>query len=233
MKKRTNIILFTGLAVILVIILVLEVVAVKRDNNTIGVTPHEDGMVTDVRDVESFCKIVNEGAFNIKFVQSEKSQVVVTGEEWVMNKVNVDVRDGELEIYNYGYADGADCEIIVYSPNCNEIKNEGLGNITSDSISCTKLKIENEGVGHIEIKKLDANRLHIENSGVGTITFGEIRVESVDVENEGVGVVSISGIAKTARLENEGVGSIDISGIECDDISADNDGTGKIITPSR
>lgn len=235
MKKKTNIILFTGLALILVIILVFEVITVKRDANQYAVSESEQSgkIVTDVRDVDSFCKIVNEGAFNIKFVQSEKSQVVVKGDEWVMNKVSTEVRDGELEIYNYGYAEGSNCEITVYSPNCTEIKNEGVGNIVCDSISASKLKIENEGVGHIEIKNVGVARLRVENAGVGAIDLDGISAESIDVENEGVGSVTIAGKAKTVRLENEGVGSIDATGMDCEDISVDNDGLGKIVSPSR
>lgn len=231
MKKQTNKILFIGVAIILVGVLVLEVVSLKRSDN-IQDEDSEGKIVTEERDLPPFSKIVNEAFFDIKYVQSEKSQVVVTADESEIKFIETDVYDGELEIYSSKTNLDTKYDIIIYSPNCSEIKNEGVGMITCDSISSSKLKVENEGVGNIDIKKISGSKLNVENDGVGSINLESIAVDFVYVENNGLGNITLSGKTNSLILSNEGVGRIDAYNVESSTTSINNNGSGTIITSS-
>lgn len=231
MKKKTNKILFIGLAVIIVatvISLAIDVRCTKNpDEQEADTTP--DNIITDVRDLEPFNKIVNSASVKINYVQDEKSQVVVTASERTINNVLTYVNDHELVIESWGMFQDAECEITIYSPNCTEIKNAGVGLITCDSISGTKLKIENEGVGDIAIMKVNVSKLKVENDGMGAIGIDGIAADFVEAENDGVGNITLSGKVNELRLSNEGVGQINAQNVECDKVSIDSDESKNII----
>ena len=233
MKKITNKLLFSGLAVIFVgtILLMLSVFNfLRRDieypNNNVEET-------TVTRNLESFDVIENNGMCNIVYVQSEKSAVEITAPDKYISRIETDVDDGILRIDVLGKIRGRQGEnfnIKVYSPTCRSIKNDGIGKISCDSLSVDTLIVKNEGVGSIELKKLSVSHLKADNEGVGNISIEVLDANYVRLDNEGVGSVSISGKAETAKLINEGVGKIDASDLDCEDVGISNEGLGKVLT---
>ena len=166
--------------------------------------------------MSTFDAIENDGVCNIKYVQSERSAVEVSAPSNFMEHVVTDVDDGVLRIDYDGkhHSNNTDDIIIkVYSPTCKSIKNEGVGNITCDSLCADTLIVKNESVGSIELNKLAVSHLRVDNEDLGNVT--------------------ITGKAETAKLINEGLGLIDVSGMECEDVGISNDGLGKVVTKTE
>ena len=234
MKKITNKLLFSGLAVIFVgtIVLLLSLFNfLQRDNDLPNNDNTEETTIT--KNLESFDAIENNGMCDIVYVQSGKSAVEITAPANYIDRFETDVDDGVLRIDVLGKIRGRNGEkfnIKVYSPTCRSIKNDGVGKISCDSLCADTLTVKNEGVGSIELKKLSVSHLKADNEGVGNISVEVLDANYVRLDNEGVGSVSISGKAETAKLINEGVGKIDASDLDCEDIGISNEGLGEVMT---
>ena len=236
MKKKTNILLFSGLAVIFVLMVVGVLFWFANFDND---CPHrkranaDETEKVETRELEAFDAIENNGMCNIVYVQSEKSAVEISAPGDYIGRIETNVDDGVLRIDVLGKIHGRQDEnfnIMVYSPTCRSIKNEGIGKISCDSLCTDTLIVKNEGVGSIELKKLSVSHLKADNEGVGNISVEVLDANYVRLDNEGVGSVSISGKAETAKLINEGVGNIDASDLDCEDVGVSNEGLGKVMT---
>ena len=235
MKKKTNIILFSGLAVIFILMVVGVLTCFSVKDNEITTLPNKPEKV-EIRDLEAFDAIDNEGICNIVYVQSEKSAVEISAPENYIDRIKTDVDDGVLCIDISGRLrrnHDTKINIKVYSPACKSIKNEGVGNITCDSLRADTLIVKNEGVGSIELNKLAVSCLKADNEGVGKISVEVLDANYVRLDNDGVGSVSISGKAEIAKLINEGVGSIDATELDCEDVGFSNEGLGKVLTKNN
>ena len=236
MKKKTNILLFSGLAVIFVLMVVGVLFWFAEFDND---CPHRKTVDVDetekveTRDVELFDAIENNGMCNVVYVQSENPKVEISAPGGYINRIETDVDDGVLRIDVLGKIHGRQGEnfnITVYSPTCKSIKNEGIGKISCDSLHVDTLIVKNEGVGSVELKKLSVLHLKADNEGVGNISVEVLEANYVRLGNEGVGSVSISGKAETAKFINEGVGKIDASDLDCEDVGVSNEGLGTVLT---
>lgn len=237
MKKITNKLLFSGLAVIFVLMVVgvLTLFSVLKKEGEPEVNASNENTV-ETRQLEAFDAIDNEGFCNIVYVQSEKSALEVSSPRNLIEHVVTDVDDGVLRIEYDGklHRNNTDDFIIkVYSPTCKLIKNEGVGKITCDSLCADTLIVKNEGVGSIELNKLAVSHLRADNEGVGKISVNVLDAKYVRLDNEGLGSVTITGKAEEAKLINEGVGKIDASGLDCEDVGFSNEGLGKIVTKTE
>lgn len=236
MKKITNKLLFSGLAVIFVFLVggtIASFYAVL-DNKTNDATDKTPKVET--RSMESFDAIENNGMCNIVYVQSERSAVEISAPENYIDRIKTDVDDGVLCIDISGRLrrnSDTKINIKVYSPTCKSIKNEGVGNITCDSLRADTLIVKNEGVGSIELSKLSVSCLKADNEGVGKISVEVLDANYVRLDNEGVGSVCVSGKAEIAKLINEGVGSIDATELDCEDVGFSNEGLGKVLTKNN
>ena len=237
MKKITNKLLFSGLAVIFVgtIVLLLSLFNfLRKDNEHQNNDNTEETTIT--RNFESFDAIENNGMCDIVYVQSEKSAIEITAPANYIDRFETDVDDGVLRIDYNGKLrknstdDFDNFNIKVYSPTCKSIKNEGIGKITCDSLCTDTLIVRNEGLGSIELNKLTVSHLRADNEGVGKIELNDVDAKYVRLDNEGLGSVSITGKAETAKLINEGVGKVDASGLDCEDVGLSNEGLGKVVT---
>lgn len=233
MKKITNKLLFSGLAVIFVLLVGGTIASfyALRDNKTNDAK--DETQKVENRSMESFDAIENNGMCNIVYVQSEKSAVEISAPENYIDRIKTDVDDGVLCIDISGRLrrnHDTKINIKVYSPACKSIKNEGVGNITCDSLRADTLIVKNEGIGSIELSKLAVSCLKADNEGVGKISVEVLDASYVRIDNEGVGSVSISGKAEIAKLINEGVGKIDATELDCEDVGFSNEGLGKVLT---
>lgn len=239
MKKITNKMLFSGLAVIFVLMVAGTIASFYaiRENKTNDVADETDRtQKVETRSMEAFDAIENNGMCDIVYVQSEKSAIEITAPANYIDRFETDVDDGVLRIDVLGKIRGRNGEkfnITVYSPRCRSIKNDGVGKISCDSLCADTLIVKNEGVGSIELKKLSVSHLKADNEGVGNISVEVLDAKFVLIDNEGVGSVSISGKAETAKLINEGVGMIDASGMECEDVGLYNEGLGTVVTKAE
>lgn len=232
MKKITNILLFSGLAVIFVLMVVRVLICFSVKDDEATTQPNKSEKV-DIRELESFDAIENEGICDIVFVQSDRSAVEISAPERYIERFETDVDNGVLRIDVLGKIKGRNNEkfsIKVYSPTCKSIKNEGVGKISCDSLRADTLIVKNEGVGSIELNKLAVSCLKADNEGVGKIKIEVLDANYVGLDNEGVGNVCISGKAETAELINEGVGKIDATELDCEDVGFSNEGLGKVLT---
>lgn len=233
MKKITNILLFSGLAVIFVLMIVRVLICFKVSDNEWQHTNINETQKFETRELEAFDAIDNEGICNIVYVQAERSAVEISAPENYIDRIKTDVDDGVLCIDISGRLrrnSGTKINIKVYSPTCKSIKNEGVGKISCDSLRADTLIVKNEGVGSIELSKVAISCLKADNEGVGNISAEVLDAKYVRLDNEGVGSISISGKAETAKFINEGVGKIDATELDCEDVGFSNEGLGKVMT---
>ena len=219
MKKKTNVLLFSGLAVIFVLMVVGVLAWFSvfdgekhgHKNNVVEETESNDTVI-ETRRLNAFDAIENKGSCTIEFVQTDRSEVKIVASKKQMKHIKTKVRSGTLKISMDDECEenGIDTKLVIYSPKCTAIKNEGLAYITCDSLCTEMLKIENEGVGTIIINKLN--------------------VKSLKAENVGLGGITVSGVANYALLVCEGLGVIDATELDCKNIKIPNDNLYAVLT---
>ncbi len=276
MKKKTNKISLIAFGILVAIIFVGTIIIIK---NAIKNIP-EDKIISDVlidnfsyddTDTanfvtvrtdysEGFKAVNNRGIFAVSIKHSDKSYVEITTTPELQKYVTTTIDEGTLYLEGFSEKGNSQnrkfdklpkCNITIYTPVCEKIKNEGIGSIICDSISGTNIEIENEGIGKIKVNNIIATNISIENEGVGDVVANIQSCENMEISNDGVGNVTantnsckmlevsndgfgkitISGNANKANLSNDGTGSINASDLKCANLSTQNVGFGKIITP--
>lgn len=158
---------------------------------------------------------VNEVSLNlackVTLIQGEKALLSITGDEDVLEDLEVSVRGDELIIRNdKHHQHKSDVSITLTLPDLKEISLGGVVDITTpDQVNFSDLRLDVGGVANLDLKvksvsfKLDASGvlsgeivgetkdLRIEISGVGKLNASEFKSENCDIDVSGVAKASI------------------------------------------
>jgi hypothetical protein len=222
MKKVTNKLLFSGLAVIIIafFITVFSWLDIKSEEDHYkdiqdDTTEEEIDVKPETRQLEPFERI-QVGVSHIKYVKSDKYELVIP---YGIN-VNDFVDDNELIITTNDIRSIINNDtIVIYSPSCKKIETLFSSNIECDEIDSDTITIINSDNSSVYVDKMNSKRVKLVNKSQGDINIANIDADYLNVRTEEMGSVSISGTVRKAVISCEGSGKIDISGMTCPDIS--------------
>lgn len=224
MKKVTNKLLFSGLAIIIVAFFVIVFSMMDFSDREEPIQDIRDDLTetegaTETRQLDPFDGILTSGNY-IKYVKSEKYELEIPSSKEVNemvyeNKLHISVVDKD-----YNLDGNVNTEpVVVYSPVCKIIENLFNTHIECDEIDSDTITITNRDNGVVLVEKMDSKRVKLVNKSDGSINIANIDADYLNVRTEDVGSVTISGTARKAVISCEGTGKIDISGMTCPDIS--------------
>jgi len=134
-------------------------------------------IVTETLDVEPFDAIRMEGLEDVDITWGETQEVVVVGDENIIERIQTDVVRGtwEMQLMNGRYKN-YDLKYYLTVPKINAITNKGLSRVVvNDFVNEGNLDIVIEGSGHVELNRMEnTESLYVNIDGLGLVEgFGE------------------------------------------------------------
>ena len=180
---------------------------------------------------ETFQGIELDGSFKVNVTQGAQQNIVVKGQENIIEKLKMDVLDGvlylSLEPGNYM---NYDLEIELTMVEIELASLSGSGDIKLGTfVGLNELKVSLDGSGDIksdgvlEVK----GEITIEVDGSGDVDLS-VKAEKVFAELEGSGDINLSGTTSTLNLSLDGSGDIKTYKLEALRAEVELDGSGDI-----
>jgi hypothetical protein len=185
--------------------------------------------------IEGVTKLKLKGIFSVNISQGGKESMVISGNEDLVNKLQV-VQTGDLlELTLDEEESGAffmkeELQIDLDITDLSEIRFEGVGNIkNSGTLDVGEMLIAGNGVGNLSLDlnaqslnarlnfvgnmtlKGSANEMTLVNEGIGNIDASDFSVQNVDLTSSGIGAVSVH-CEGELTLKVDGIGVVNYTG---------------------
>lgn len=196
--------------------------------------------ITVNKTVNYFDKITVNIPCDVYFTQGDTTSVMIVGQQETVNKVDIDNRDGGLNIggkHSLGILDffgNGKLAIHITSPDLVGVVLNGSGDFTArgnidsdtleigvygsgdmnfDNVICDKMTTTLRGTGNITVGRLECASSSIDLAGTGDITVNHRYVEATDVNLRGTGDVDVNfDNCGSATCNIYGVGDITVTG---------------------
>ncbi len=179
-----------------------------------------------MRGVNDFTKTKIKGAFDVKFIPSDKNEVTLKTDEEISKRILTPVEKGVLTIKaEKGFKNYQTISIEVRFKSIEYISVFGSGDVSTESftaesfefssrgsgdaqllITCTDLKVSNSGSGNCTLIGR-AKTMNLFSFGSGNIHALDIDTENITIESKGSGNVDINA---SKSIKGTNVGSEDI-----------------------
>lgn len=206
------------------------------------------------RPMPAFTSFTTSGPFNVYYVQSQESKVLVEGKEEFLDKVITEMDDETLLIkLEKGTYHNLVLKVTVFSPVADNIKSAGSGNLVDNQghssakeieykvagsgdlylvnvSSKTDIDIASAGSGDVYAENIACEDLEVSMAGSGDLDINGLTVKDLDVKVAGSGDAKVTSatIRKDADFAISGSGDIRVDAEVGDEISAKTAGSGNI-----
>jgi len=197
----------------------------------------EGGDYTETRTPGFFDEIHSYGPFNVYYIQSADSKVVIEGGKEFVDKLKTEVKDGDLTLsLEKGSYNRLVLKVTVYAPDVEEIilagsgdlfdmeghtsnddikyTNAGSGNINVGDIKCKDFEARVAGSGDVKVGSIVAKDAEFKTSGSAKVVVENITAENVEMSfsGSGNGRIDNAEIAGELELSISGSGNIVVNG---------------------
>lgn len=202
---KTRSILFLAIAIFLV------TTSSRCVNINRGITPSKDYITRDYT-VSDFDKLNLGTVADVYYTQSADNtwSLQIYGPDNIVELVNVDVKDNTLVLnMKKQNIKKSHLKINISSPTLQHVKTHGVGNFNiKEKFEATNFTVKNEGVGDIRINDITCKDLDVRIEGVGN---GSIKgkAEKTRLSTDGVGNIDANElISESITAITNGVGNI-------------------------
>ncbi|MDO5322309.1 MAG: DUF2807 domain-containing protein [Bacteroidia bacterium] len=222
--------------------------------NVIGNCTEKGIDYSEERKMSSFDKLDCSGPYNVYYVQSKESKVLVEGKKEHVEKLITKVSGSTLSVkLEDGKYNSLVLRVTVYSPDLVSVSKSGSGNFVDDKghksdsdlhyssagsctfklgeISCVKFKVSKSGSGKVECESLKCNGASFSSAGSGSVDIRHFESKSdVDFKFSGSGNVDIEKMFVDGNLglRISGSGRMDLNGEVKGVVDASISGSGNI-----
>lgn len=204
------------------------------------------------RNVDSFTKIASSAGIDVNFTQSNSHTVEIQTETENLDKIEVRVKNGTLELRRkegtqfkknstilvyvsaktldaLAFSGGADFySKILTNNNALSIAASGGADIAIDKLNAKECNIAISGGADADIKSLKANTLNLAASGGSDAFIYSDNINNMSVAASGGADVTLKGEAKSISIKASGGADIDVSNLKYETISSNKSGGGGI-----
>ena len=233
MIMKKNVVLLMSLLVMGLVVSSCQVSCKNGPRDLVDVTD-----LTIATDQSEFERVVVEAACDVKFIQSDKSRVVMKSDGSEARLMESVVKDGVLYV-RYKNAKGSkllrvrdvNVNVTIYSPDLIGLELRGAGQVDIDGLDTDTLKLELRGAGDVRMKNIVCDRIdaQLKYAGqlkidgltaeqaslaiqqVGNVNVGFVNSGVVECELQGVGNVKLYGDVRHLEREAKGTGNVDVS----------------------
>ncbi len=130
-------------------------------------------VVTEYYSVSYFDEAAFFGSANVELVKGDNQNVIITGQQNVLDVLRVEVKSGELQIgKNNCFRGNKRLRIIVETPHLESIRMSGSGNVVCrDAFSTDHFRIDLSGSCNANLA-INTNFLRVESSGSAELQLG-------------------------------------------------------------
>ncbi len=171
------------------------------------------------------------GPDDVIITQGKDFSVKVEGDADALNKLNVYVKDGTLQVgrkSSFMSGGSGNATIRVTLPALSHVALTGPGDMTVDKLAAKQVKAELTGPGNLSIAALDADNAVLAVTGPGDLTVGGKAV-TASLRSTGPGNIDAGRLAvETAKLDLIGTGDIGVRATKAADISIMGTGNARV-----
>lgn len=173
--------------------------------------------------------IVNYSSYPVVY-KGGTPKIIVDAPDADIDNIKFEIIGKTLEIRNSGKAkNGGGIKIYVTGEDIGKFCIYGSGDILSEDIDGTGVRLQNYGSGSIYVKNLDCTVLYLDLYGIGDIIIDNSDCTSAVTVNNGSGDVVLKDVdSTTLELIQQGSGSIKVSNLNATTVKATLNGTGDI-----
>lgn len=222
--EKPQVVIYTTLLVLLMLIALILTLSGCMNERIEG----NRDLMTENRSSQLFTEVVSQGSFNVIIMPDTETRIVVKGESNILPYLHT-MSNGTTLIL--GYVEGYNIrehypvEVFLYTPEINNIRLSGSGNLECNGFSSENLDLQISGSGSID-GDFNTDKLYASISGSGNMKLagnainselkisgsGNIRASDMNQENC-VGTISGSGkiiaaVSKTLDVHISGSGSV-------------------------
>src|SRR5690349_13597053 len=167
--------------------------------------------------VGNFDRIELGGNYDVTVRTGQKPGVQARGDEKVMERLTVEVRDGVLVIeprktegFNWHWSNhGGKVALNVTVPSLRGAQLGGAGDVRIDSVKGDRFDGGIAGSGDLSVDRIEVGELSVGIAGAGSAKLGTGRVKNAEYEIAGSGSVDAKGVAaETASVSIMGAGNV-------------------------
>jgi hypothetical protein len=172
-------------------------------------------MVTKEIPVSSFESLKASGVYELKLSQGNAESVKIEADENLQQYFTVRNEGKQLvidmkQLKNKNMKLKNKMKVYVTFKALKEIDLSMVGNVQTDALKFSDLKITNNSVGHVDLN-LSANTVSVKNNSVGQVKLAG-KAQSAIVENNGVGNLKAGDfVVQTMKIDNSGVGGAEVN----------------------
>lgn len=190
------------------VLLLLPAMACNAGN--IGNTINGSGIITtQTYAVKDFTGVILEGVGDVYITQENTESLSIETDDNLFAQLNIRVSGDDLILGSQPYVNLNPSKSIIYRLAVKDLSDmtlAGSGNIYSEPLQATSLKVTVAGSGDVEVKGLTGTDLSVNLTGSGNITFDQIAVTSIDISIDGSGDIKLNGKVDIQTIEVYGSG---------------------------
>jgi len=183
--------------------------------------------IVEIREVDFFDQIHNEGIANINIYKSNEITVEVRGDSVLLSELITTVADSKLRIsVTNPNLEPNTFAIDIGLPSIYLIENDGTGLVYLRNYRATELNIIASGSGDLILFNGSAETLNLHKSGSGMLNGFKFDCEEIKINQSGTGEVQVKA-ENSIRGSLSGAGDLKFRGTP--EINVDVTGTGDVI----
>ncbi|MEM6967518.1 MAG: head GIN domain-containing protein [Bacteroidota bacterium] len=183
-------------SVILAMVLLMTACQDNGNNGLFNCIRGEGDKVTQILDIELFHSIRLRGSSNVFVTQSNDFQVIIQGQQNIIDNIELDIQDGRWDIeFEECQRNFHKLNFYVTIPEVKLLEVSGSGDIIG----------ENEFTG---------NHFDLKIDGSGNIDVAIADAEQIDTRISGSGKITVDGIAQQLDAKINGSGDLEAFGLE-------------------
>jgi hypothetical protein len=179
------------------------------------------------RNTGEFTGLALASAADVEVTISDKTSVVIEGDDNLLPYITTEVENGVLTISNQvSYRTQLGIRVYVTTPNLASADVSGSGRISSEKIEAKQFEASIAGSGEINIEGLIAGNVVASVPGSGQLHIKNLKAGSFSGSVDGSGSITAVGTAQTLEVSTAGSGSLDLADLKSRDANVSIAGSG-------
>lgn len=195
----------------------------------------EDGIdYSEERKMNSFESLECSGPFNVYYVQSKESKVLVEGNQASVEALETNVVGKTLKVrIKDGKYSKLVLRVTVYSPELNHVSKSGSGSFTDNNghKTANDLNLSSSGSCRFVVDKIECGEFNVATSGSGRMEAGSLKCEDASFSISGSGRMEFANFISTGDVafRISGSGNFNAENMQVDgDLDLRISGSGKM-----
>ncbi len=193
--------------------------------------------VTITPDLKDFNRVELRAAADVDITVGENYSVTISGDEDMIEEIEVIVRRGRLIIKRkneddrrfFNWSSEGYMEAVITMPTIEGMEINGAGDTIIRGVDSDELELSINGSGNLDVSG-KTNSLDASINGSGDIDMGEVTGGDIEASINGSGDIDIAGgTCQSIEIKINGSGNVDARQVECQDAEVNVSGSGDSI----